>query len=256
MIKAIFLDIDGTLYSHKSMKIPESTKDALKMLREKDIKIFIATGRGLEEIQALSIDIGEYDGLIMLNGQLCVDEKGQILYESPIEEDDLQELVRNFKEKTMPILLIEKERTYINYVDDIVLETQKIFSLPKPQVGEYSGAHVYQACVYANEEQEENLMQHLKMCKTTRWNKYGIDLIAKNGGKDIGISQVLKLYGIEQKECMAFGDGENDIDMLRFAGIGVAMGNAEECVKASADYVTADIEDGGIYKALKHWKVL
>lgn len=256
MIKAIFLDIDGTLYSHKSMKIPESTKEALKMLRGKGIKIFIATGRDLGEIQALSIDVTEYDGLIMLNGQLCVDEKGEILYESPIEEMDLQELVRNFKEKTMPILLIEKECTYINYVDDIVLEAQKTFSLPTPQVGEYSGGHIYQACVYANAEQEEQLMRHLKMCKTTRWNKYGIDLIAKNGGKDIGISHVLKLYGIKREECMAFGDGENDIDMLSFAGIGVAMGNAEECVKACADYVTADIEDDGIYKALKNWNVL
>ena len=55
---------------------------------------------------------------------------------------------------------------------------------------------------------------------------------------------------------MAFGDGENDIDMLHYAGIGVAMGNASDLVKSNADYVTADIDDDGIEKALKHFGII
>lgn len=55
---------------------------------------------------------------------------------------------------------------------------------------------------------------------------------------------------------MAFGDGENDIDMLRFVQIGVAMQNAEDCVKEAADYITDTSKNDGIYKALKHFNIL
>ncbi len=256
MVKAIFFDIDGTLFSHKTMEIPCSTKKALKELHEKGIKTFIATGRHFVEMQALPIDASEYDGMVVLNGQICVDKYGKILYESPIEEDDLKEIIRVFEKKEIPVLLIERDRIYINYVNDIVVEAQKTFSLPIPEVGEYSGAKIYQACVYANEEQEEELMSKLAKCKTTRWNDYGIDLLSESGGKDVGIQHILEFYGIKQSECMAFGDGENDVDMLRYAGIGIAMENGAESAKAYADYVTTDIDQDGIYRALKLFEVI
>ena len=71
-----------------------------------------------------------------------------------------------------------------------------------------------------------------------------------------GIKRYLELTGIKREEIIAFGDAENDLDMLRFAGIGVAMGNGAEEVKAAADYVTADIDDDGIEKALKHFQLI
>lgn len=256
MIKAIFFDIDGTLFSHKTMEIPFSTKKALKELRDKGIKIFIATGRHFVEMKTLPIDASEYDGMVVLNGQICVDGKGKILYESPLDDEDLREVIHVFESKEIPVLLLERDRSYINYVDDIVVEAQKTFSLPAPKIGEYSGAKIYQACVYANEEQERNLMRKLNKCKTTRWNKYGIDLLSECGGKDIGIQHVLDCYGIKRSECMAFGDGENDVDMLKFVGIGVAMGNGAESAKECADYVTTDVDKDGIYNALKNFKVI
>ena len=64
------------------------------------------------------------------------------------------------------------------------------------------------------------------------------------------------MHGLESSEIMAFGDGDNDIDMLKFAGIGVAMGNAGDAVKAAADYVTASVDDDGIEKALEHFGLI
>ena len=61
---------------------------------------------------------------------------------------------------------------------------------------------------------------------------------------------------MDRSEIMAFGDGENDIDMLQFAGVGVAMGNADEKVKAMADYVTDTVENDGIEKALRHFGLI
>ena len=68
--------------------------------------------------------------------------------------------------------------------------------------------------------------------------------------------QYLDENGLKREEIMAFGDGENDIDMLKFAGIGVAMGNASDEVKAAADYVTDSVDADGIAKALKHFGLI
>ena len=71
-----------------------------------------------------------------------------------------------------------------------------------------------------------------------------------------GIQKVLEHYGIRREEIIAFGDGENDMDMLQFAGIGVAMGNAGPEVKEAADYVTEHIDEDGLEKALRHYGLL
>ena len=75
MIKAIFFDIDGTLLSHKTMKVPESTKKALRLLKEQGILTFIATGRHISEMKDLPIDDLEFEGNITLNGQYCYNKE-------------------------------------------------------------------------------------------------------------------------------------------------------------------------------------
>ena len=83
-----------------------------------------------------------------------------------------------------------------------------------------------------------------------------MDLIAKGGGKRTAILRYLELYGIKAEETIAFGDGENDMGMLGLAGIGVAMGNAEEKVKKIADYVTDDIDEDGLANALRQYDLI
>lgn len=72
----------------------------------------------------------------------------------------------------------------------------------------------------------------------------------------MGMQNVISKLGIKKEEIMAFGDGFNDIDMLNFAGIGIAMGNSSEEVKKEADYVTADIDEDGLFLALRHFGIL
>ena len=68
--------------------------------------------------------------------------------------------------------------------------------------------------------------------------------------------QILEAHKIRPEEIIAFGDGENDVEMMEFAGIGVAMGNGEDYVKERADYVTDDVDAGGILHALQHFGIL
>ena len=70
------------------------------------------------------------------------------------------------------------------------------------------------------------------------------------------MAQMLARFGIDRSECMAFGDGPNDREMLQYAGVGVAMGNGAEALKAIADCITADVDEDGIAKALQHFGLI
>ena len=256
MIKAAFFDVDGTVYSHESKCVPESTIEALKALRKKGIKTCLATGRHFSEIDEFPVGKIPFDGYVMLTGQLCTDGKRNVIFGNAIDGADAEYLLNEFKKKEMPVMLVEKDKLYINLVNEIVINGQAEISSPIPEVMEYKGDPVYQIICYGGKELEMELIPKLPNCKITRWCPFGIDVISKTGGKVTGIKKMLDVHGIGQEEVIAFGDGENDIEMLQFAGIGVAMGNAEPEVKAVADYVTTDIDDDGILNALKHFEIL
>lgn len=248
-IKAVFFDVDGTLVSHTKRNVPESTKIVMEKLKEKGIKRILATGRHMSEIDMLPIENMEFDAYIMLNGQLCLDSARNIILENPISGSDKEYLIKLFREKVVPIMFVEKDEMYINFINDNVVVAQDAISTPLPDIKEYTGNEIYQVILYADEETENIISKNLVESKITRWNEYALDVISASGGKESGIKEYLKINNINKKETMAFGDGENDIDMLKLVGIGVAMGNAEDCVKESADYITSSVDDGGIMKA-------
>lgn len=256
MIKAAFFDIDGTLFSHTIHAIPESTKRTVKLLREKGIKVFIATGRSLKETKRVPLGDMKFDGYVTLNGQICLDAEEKILFEAPIKGEDGAYLLDAFVNKKFPLAIVEKERIYINYIDDSVIRAQKSVNIPLLPIKEYQGAPIYQFIGYMNWEETGKIAPKIPNCKITRWYDEGIDIISKDGGKANGIQKVLEFYGMTKKEIIAFGDSDNDMDMLEFAGIGVAMGNAEESVKAVADYVTTDIDEDGIWNACRHLELI
>lgn len=256
MIKAAFFDIDGTLFSHTIHAIPESTKRTVKLLREKGIKVFIATGRSLKETKRVPLGDMKFDGYVTLNGQICLDAEEKILFEAPIKGEDGAYLLDAFVNKKFPLAIVEKERIYINYIDDSVIRAQKSVNIPLLPIKEYQGAPIYQFIGYMNLEETEKIASKIPNCKITRWYDEGIDIISKDGGKANGIQKILEFYGMTREEVIAFGDSDNDMDMLEFAGIGVAMGNAEESVKAVADYITTDIDEDGIWNACRHLELI
>ena len=126
-----------------------------------------------------------------------------------------------------------------------------------PPIREYKGEPLYQACVFIMPEQDEEFAKVLpKGCKMARWGTHGADIIDANGGKSVGMRFFGQLLGIKPEEMMAFGDAQNDIDMIQYAGIGIAMGNAEEDLKQIADDITTSVDDDGIWNALKKYGLI
>jgi Cof subfamily protein (haloacid dehalogenase superfamily) len=256
MIKAAFFDVDGTLFSHSMKKFPERTLGALRLLKKNGIKIFLSTGRSFMEAQNLPWKGIAFDGAVTLNGQVCNDENGTVIYGNPVTGADYEFLVSAFVNKEMPLIIVEANRMYINFIDEAVERAQTFISIPAPEIGTYEGADVYQFIAYVTREEEDAFLQKIPNCKLARWYEGGVDIIPKNSGKMIGIKKMLEYHGLDREEIIAFGDGDNDADMVEYAGIGVAMGNAIEMTKEAADYVTDHIDEDGIWNALKHFQLI
>lgn len=255
-IKVCFFDIDGTLLSHKTNRVPDSTKEAIRKLQEKGIECVIATGRDLIEMRKLPINDIPFDAYLTLNGNICLDKDEKMFAGNEIDQGEVEVLVSIFKAGKIPFVLIGENKRYINYVDDTVIKTQLATNGTVPNLGEYNGEKIYQCLAFVDGDIRDKLENMLDNCKITSWNETGLDIIAKTGGKDAGIRKYLDYKGFKRSEAMAFGDGENDKSMLGFVGTGVAMGNGNEELKKSADYVTADIDDDGIMKALQHFQLI
>lgn len=256
MIKAAFFDIDGTLLSHKTKQVSRSTREALDKLKAAGIRCVAATGRQLGEMEKLPVADIAFDGYLTLNGQLLLDGEKHVLHGTPVTGAPKEYLLKLFREKTIPILLVEQEQMSLNFVNSLVTEVQESISTEVPPLGEYQGGEIYQVCAYLTDADAHLLAPVAEACEITRWNLGGVDIIAKGGGKVAGIQHYLEANGILPEETIAFGDGDNDIGMLKFAGIGVAMGNAWENVKQAADYVTTDVDEDGIEHALRHFGLI
>ena len=256
MIKAVFFDIDGTIISHKTETIPQSTREAIGILKEKGIHVCVVTGRHMRELDEFPVFDIEFDGYIMQNGQITYDKNKKFVEGFPFDEVCLKRFLKIFDEKKIPLMFIDEDGLYMNFVNDMVRQVQADIHTSVPPVSEYRGKPVYQICAYVYDHEAEAMQREFADCKENRWHKDSIEFVDGAGGKMAGIDKYISSLGLTREEVMTIGDGENDMDMLKFAGIGVAMGNAKDHVKAVADYVTADVDDDGVMKALKYFGVI
>ena len=260
MIKAIFFDIDGTLVSFQTHAIPESTLKALAELRERGIKIFIATGRP-ELLMKKAVGHLDFDGYLTLNGSYCFTADHEEIYKSPIPGEDIERLIDyGHQHPEIPFVFVHDDTWFITGINKAVEEVSELIQIdiPRPAPIESArGKDILQIMGYFMKDEDiEVFGKVLVNCTPMRWYPLFVDIIADGNSKSSGIDHIIAHYGIELEETMAFGDGGNDIPMLSHAGIGIAMGNAADEVKAAADYVTTTVDDDGILNALKHFGIL
>ena len=261
MIKAVFFDIDGTLVSFNTHKVLDSSKRAIKELKEKGIKVFIATGRIKLHINNLG-DL-EFDGYITANGHDCYIGEKEI-YRNGISAETLHALLDYLEnEEKFPCSIMTNNGIFSNYIDDSVKELSEEINLEIPSVEDFPKFveenidEVLQINIYVDENKEKELMKKIfKDCESSRWCPVFADVDTKGGGKHIGVDKIIEFYKIDISETMAFGDGGNDLSMIEHCAIGIAMGNANEKLKKAADYITDDVDNDGIYKALKHFNII
>ena len=158
--KAIFLDVDGTLISFKTHKIPQTTIDALNQVHNNGIKIIIATGRVATDLGEL--DAIPYDAVVSLNGSHCLLRDGTEITSRQISHEDFR-IVRNLAEKYgFPLALEVDKGIFVNYVNDTVIALSELTNHPIPLVvdidKEFNACKCRQLCIYCGEDVEKEII--------------------------------------------------------------------------------------------------
>lgn len=261
MIKAIFFDIDGTLLDHSPKgggRMPPSTLRCLEALRKKGIKLFVATGRIPAMVTFLE-DLFPFDGFVTLNGQLALDREGRVLHRMAHHPQDILKLAELVEADPFPCLVIEEKDSFFMVETPIIREHFQKEGLSAP--GSYHIARleehpILQFLAYIPKEEAQRRLASLEHIEITSAGGTILDIIPKEGGKEVGIQAVADRYGWQREELLVFGDGDNDVRMLSWAAHSVALGNGTPAAKAAAGYVTTPVGEDGVQNALLHLGVL
>ena len=257
VVKALFLDVDGTLVSFRTHAVPPSAREALLRAHERGVRIFIATGRPaaiLAPLQGIP-----YEGVVAVNGART--RMGdEVIGAHPIPRAAFERSLALSEQYGFSISLELEEGIFVNRHSPAVEELARLVALPIPPESDlrdlFERYTCYQMCFYFDTETELRVMPQLPELTASRWYPFFADVNACGVDKAVGMKEIAARCGFSLGETMAFGDGGNDVGMLRAAGIGIAMGNACDEAKAAADYITEDIDDDGLLRALRHFGVI
>ena len=256
--KTVFFDIDGTLLGSrdgKKFQIPESALAALRKLRGNGHRIAVCSGR--QEAFIHKFFPGLFDSFVAMNGTHVVFE-GKAVLDRPLSADRVRSLMAHFDSFGCRYVFVGKRQGWARGVP------RRLFGF----LEESYGLPDFLVSGWEPEQVEANMLdfifetdQDYEKCAgafdgTMILNRHPggqtSDLSFREWDKAKGIEVFLSYGGIRKEDTVAFGDGYNDITMMGAVGCAVAMGNAVDEVKRSADYVTADWSDDGIERGLRH----
>lgn len=272
-IKAIALDIDGTLTNDRKVITPR-TKEALLAAQDSGIKLILSSGRPVQGLRAIAseLQLETHDGLLVaFNGAHVVDaQTDEVLFDQPMEEEVLRALVAHMRGfDVIPwitegkYLFVERgARHLITYREapfDIVEYERRMCDLELVEVDD-----LLEVCSRPQDKllcasEPEYLQKHWRAMYEPFFDSlsgmftadFYFEFMAPGITKGNALAGALPKVGIDASEVIAFGDAQNDISMLEWAGMGVAMGNATEAAKAAADMVTGSNNEDGIASALE-----
>ena len=277
-VKAVFFDIDGTLVNDRK-SVLKSTKEAIKIVKDQGVFVGVATGRGPFFVKDLMDDL-DLDFAVTYNGQYIFN-KERVLFASPIDKQSLRQVIAYAKENRKEIAMGTRQdvigsrimsfglsplsQLVSRFVPKFLTRTvshsfNRMVSKALPQkeddLLDLINQPIYQVLMLMTPEESNQAASEFEYLKFTRSNPFAADIINQGNSKLEGIRRVGKEYGFDLNQVMAFGDSDNDLEMLAGVGMSVAMGNGSSSVKEVAKHITTSNQEDGIHKALEHFGVL
>ncbi|CBY02800.1 hydrolase, haloacid dehalogenase-like family [Listeria monocytogenes serotype 7 str. SLCC2482] len=264
MYKLIAIDIDGTLLTDDH-KVTDEVKEAIRQAKLKGVKVVLCTGRPLVGVENYLTDLElreEGDYVISFNGAFVQDTfTKEVISHLTLGIDDLKEIYQMSLDSNL----------HMHFFDDKALYT------PNREIGKYTIVEAYLTGSQLIYKEIENVPEDFIMSKAmfieeapelevgiakipesfrekyhlVRSTPFYLEILNRDASKGNAVKELSEKLGIKQSEVICIGDQENDVPMLEFAGLGIAMGNAPERIKQLADYTTASNNDSGVAKAIQ-----
>ncbi|RRD95521.1 HAD family hydrolase [Clostridiales bacterium COT073_COT-073] len=271
-LKAIFIDLDGTTLEKNKVNISEQNQKAIQKAMEHGIKVIPCTGRVLDMFPPDLEAIKGIEYAITCHGGRALDLKsGKCLYQNTISSKDSVEIMK----------IIEKKGIYCEtacnntlYFEKEVVQNWREYPVPAhhfwylemgrgigvDSIADYFAANeleIEKINIYGmRKELQAEIYALINATNAIRHTNEGVsedlEFLTKTINKREAVDCLLNYLSLDPKETMMIGDSNSDIELIRYLGFGVAMGNAPDYIKEQADYVTAPCEENGVAKAIKY----
>ncbi|OWR32822.1 hydrolase [Saccharibacillus sp. O23] len=277
--KIVFIDIDGTLVGDDG-KVPESAVRACREARSNGHLLYLCTGRSKPEIYDFIWEIG-FDGLIGAGGGY-VESGSDVLYHKQVSPEHVRDMVDFFEANGIDFYLESNAGLYAsrNLRDRLILlihgdihndprAKQQFEIAPHPFLDTltYHETDLYKSdvnkvCFLESRVPFERIREEfggkfeVLQCTVPIFGKDSGELTVPGVHKAVAIADVLAHLGRDVRDTVAIGDGLNDLEMLRYCAVGIAMGNAREELKAVADHVTGTLEEDGLYTSFVRYGLI
>ena len=257
----IFLDIDMTIWD-EILRIPESTKDAIKLAKVMGNKVFINTGRSRSNTRYAALEELGMDGVVAACG--ChVEIEGKVEYERLLTPDQIKTSLKVLSDQHMPVVLEGSENCFFDpedFPDDPFAATlwESLGDRAKHMnmLTDSDPINKFSADITADTDYDAVCRELGGFLDMIDHGNIVVEFIPKGHSKATGMEIVRKHYGVPTENIYAVGDGMNDMEMIRAAAHGIAMGQGNPELLMASDYVTDSIYEDGIYKAFKHFKLI
>lgn len=262
MPKCFFFDVDGTLLPF-GKSIPDSAVYSIKAAQALGSRCFIASGRSIAELPRFPMLA--FDGYICSAGAtIIVDDK--LIYSAHIERGAFDSLFRYLSEKGFYVISQTDKATYLSkdawdmFTSQLMKHIGRLVELNGLVISDTvpEDEDVKKVLFLSDDDGYgvDRVRKEIDPMFTVVNNTVGLpqeimaEIVLSGISKATGIEKVLSYFGVDRSDSVAIGDGSNDIEMVEYADIGIAMGNSSGDLKAVADYITTDIEEDGIKNAI------
>ena len=255
-IKMLVFDIDGTLLDSKQV-LQEQTRTVLKQCQERGILVTIATGKNWDAVRPLAEHLEIHTPLILSNGALLADLEGTFEEKMTIPGEVMRSIIRICRQKDKDLVIYLGDRVYVERMTYDLSFLETFGSVNMIEVGRWeslgeklSEVHKCMAVDRASTQQLMDLEKTLRIeigdvLEYCLAMPEILDLTPKGATKGAGLARLCERLGLSLSNVMAFGDGNNDIDILTEAGVGVSLANGMTQAKACADLVVPSNDHSG-----------
>ena len=263
MYKLIAIDMDGTLL-REDKSVSERTKNAIKLAKEKGVYVVIATGRPIDGVSRYLEELdmlGENDYVLSYNGGLVLKTKSrEVVSKTVLTGADLHYLHNLSKELGVNIHAFSEVHGLMTPKNSKYTEVEANINGIRISINDYSDIEDDHSIIKVMMIDEPEVLQKAidnlpkevyEKYTVVRSAPFFLEFLNKKVNKGTGVELLAKHLDIKQEEIMTFGDAGNDLDMIVYAGMGVAMANAFDEVKEAANYITDSNENDGVAKAIE-----
>jgi Cof subfamily protein (haloacid dehalogenase superfamily) len=258
MKTAYYFDFDHTIFHNETGKIPSQTIHLLKTLKkDPNVILGLATGRSISKLDLLNDLMHLFDHFVLINGSTgYIKEKS--IFKEPIQKHDIDMLMKHTSETSFALGMVSESEDVLIKEDQRIREAIKTLHAIQPIVDETFHTHqdIYQMWLFGNNNEEIfKIAQKLPQFKCFLWHEGGADFIYAHIDKAYGIKKLRDIDPFDR--LIAVGDGPNDISMIEYADIGIAMGNAKDpLLKEKAQLVAPDIKENTLFDFFKNNQLL